>query len=337
MSYTKHIVNANSKNYGYSRAASQIKYLVYHYTANKTDTAKANANYFKNNVVKASAHYFVDENDIYQSVPDLKAAYAVGGRKYSDCTTTGGGKMYGKITNSNSISIEMCSTNGVITEATLKNAISLGKELMKKYNIPISNVYRHFDVNGKHCPGWTGWYGKNNSKWTNFKNRLTEKTSADGSSSSKKTKVTYTSHRITDDKWGKEITEASTEYSGEFGKSIDKITIKLSNGKITYTAHRTDGKWGGEITGYSKTDTNKYAGSSNKPIDAIAIKATGIVGALKYRVHRKKDKKWGNWITGYSKTDTNKYAGSFGKEIDAIQIKIEYPIRRLSELPEAAK
>lgn len=168
---------ANSANYGGSRNTSSIKYLIYHYTANKTDKAKSNANYFKNNVVKASAHYFVDENDIYQSVEDLRIAYAVGGAKWSDCGSTGGGSMYGKITNANSISIEMCSTNGVISEATIKNAVKLGKELMKKYCIPISNVYRHFDVNGKHCPGWNGWYGNNDSKWIDLKNKLSDSSS----------------------------------------------------------------------------------------------------------------------------------------------------------------
>lgn len=145
--------------------------------------------------------------------------------------------------------------------------------------------------------------------------------------SAAKTKVTYITHRISDNKWGNEIvgynTANSMGYSGVLGKSIDKVAIKLSKGTITYIAHRTDGKWGGTITGYSTTDTNKYAGSAGKPIDAVAMKASGIVGTLKYRVHRKSDNKWGSWITGYSTTDTNKYAGSFGKEIDAIQIGIE--------------
>ena len=80
--------------------------------------------------------------------------------------------MYGKITNTNSISIEMCSSNGEILEATLQNAVRLGKELMQKYHIPLSNVYRHFDVNGKHCPGWDGWYGKDSAKWNEFRSRL---------------------------------------------------------------------------------------------------------------------------------------------------------------------
>ena len=140
-----------------------------------------------------------------------------------------------------------------------------------------------------------------------------------------KTIVTYTSHRIETNKWGKEIVGYNLinnmGYSGSFGKKLDKFTVKLSEGEITYTAHR-NGKWGNEIHGYSMTDTNNYAGSSNKPIDAIAIKATGINGKLKYRVHRT-DGKWGKWITGYSLTDTNNYAGSFGKPIDAIQIGIE--------------
>lgn len=172
MNLTIQKLSANPANYGGSRNASSIRYLIYHYTANRTDRAVSNATYFRNNVVKASAHYFVDGQEIYQSVEDLRTAYSVGGAKWSDCCSTGGGSMYGRITNANSISIEMCSTNGRITEPTLQNAVTLGKALMKKYNIPISNVYRHFDVNGKHCPGWNGWYGQDCPEWLALKNRL---------------------------------------------------------------------------------------------------------------------------------------------------------------------
>lgn len=141
------------------------------------------------------------------------------------------------------------------------------------------------------------------------------------------TEVIYTSHRISDNKWGNEIKGYqninSMGYSGVFGKAIDKIAVRLTNGFLTYTVHRKNGGWGNEINGFSTTDTNKYAGSTGQPIDAIAIKATGISGKIKYRIHRKTDGKWGDWICGYSKTDTTGYAGSFGKEIDAIQIGIE--------------
>lgn len=172
MSYTIKEQLANSGNYGGSRNASQIKYLIFHYTGNDGDKAANNAAYFQQNIVKASAHYFVDDTTVWRSVPDLKVAWAVGGSKYPNADKTGGGTMYGVITNTNSISIEMCDTirNGVYqaSEATLANAAALGRELMEKYHIPIENVYRHFDVTGKHCPS----YLVNAQKWAEFKKRL---------------------------------------------------------------------------------------------------------------------------------------------------------------------
>ena len=172
MSYTLKEQLANSGNYGGSRNASQIRYLVYHYTGNDGDKAANNAKYFQNNIVKASAHYFVDDTTVWRSVPDLKVAWSVGGSKYANADKTGGGTMYGVITNTNSLSIEMCDTirNGVYqaSEATLANAAALGRALMEKYDIPIENVYRHFDVTGKHCPS----YLVNAQKWAEFKKRL---------------------------------------------------------------------------------------------------------------------------------------------------------------------
>nr|DAQ03678.1 MAG TPA: N-acetylmuramoyl-L-alanine amidase [Caudoviricetes sp.] len=172
MSYTIKEQLANSGNYGGSRNASQIRYLVYHYTGNDGDRAANNAKYFQNNIVKASAHYFVDDTTVWRSVPDLKVAWSVGGSKYANAHKTGGGTMYGVITNTNSLSIEMCDTirNGVYqaSEATLANAAALGRALMEKYDIPIENVYRHFDVTGKHCPS----YLVNAQKWAEFKKRL---------------------------------------------------------------------------------------------------------------------------------------------------------------------
>lgn len=172
MSYTLKEQLANSGNYGGSRNASQIRYLVYHYTGNDGDKAANNAAYFHWNTAKASAHYFVDDTTVWRSVPDLKVAWSVGGSKYANADKTGGGTMYGIITNTNSISIEMCDTirNGVYqaSEATLANAAALGRELMAKYGIPLERVYRHFDVTGKHCPS----YLVNAQKWAEFKKRL---------------------------------------------------------------------------------------------------------------------------------------------------------------------
>lgn len=165
---------ANRANYGSKRALSNIKYIVVHYTANDGDTDEGNGNYFANHIINASAHYFVDGDSITQSVPDNYIAYSVGGKKYADCNKTGGGKFYGQCTNANSISIELCDEvkNGKsdFTASTVDNAVELIKVLMKKYNIDINHVIRHFDVNGKPCPKPY----VDNAKWKEFKNIITE-------------------------------------------------------------------------------------------------------------------------------------------------------------------
>lgn len=161
-------------NRGGTRRLSDVRYLVYHYTGNDGDTAMANAKYYRDNVVRASAHYFVDDREIVQSVADEEIAWAVGGRKWKDCAQTGGGTLHGVVTNANSISIEMCGTLGDgsrrASETTLRNAAALGRRLMARYGIPIERVVRHFDVTGKYCPA----YLMDNRAWAAFKARLTQ-------------------------------------------------------------------------------------------------------------------------------------------------------------------
>lgn len=172
MEVTRKTALAHKSNFGGTRALSSIRYIVLHYTANDGDSGESNAKYFQKPNRNASAHYFVDDDSITQSVPDNFIAWSVGGKKYTDCEKTGGGKLYGTATNANSISIEMCDTkkDGKLqaTEKTMKNAAALCMELMEKYHIDISRVIRHFDVNGKHCPA----YFMDATAWEEFKNRL---------------------------------------------------------------------------------------------------------------------------------------------------------------------
>ena len=129
------------------------------------DTDEANAKYFHNNVVKASAHYFVDDDSYTKSVPLKNIAWSVGGKKYPNCGKTGGGKKYGLCTNANSINIELCDTvkdgKAGASAVTIQNAVTLTKKLMKKYNIDKAHVVRHFDVTGKACPA----YWVDDKKW----------------------------------------------------------------------------------------------------------------------------------------------------------------------------
>lgn len=146
-------------NYGaYRGAPTSDYYIVIHYTANDGDTDEGNGNYFASKLVSASAHYFVDDDSVTQSVPDDYTAWSVGGSRWTDYKTTGGAKLYGIAKNANTINVELCDTvkNGVIypTEATIRNAAYLVKSLMQKYGIRIDHVIRHFDVNGKHCPAY---------------------------------------------------------------------------------------------------------------------------------------------------------------------------------------
>lgn len=172
MAYKTKINYANRKNYGAYRDPSKIKYIVWHYTASDGATDENSGNYFKNNVTKTSAHYFVDDDSVTISVPDTYTAYSVGGSRYYDYKKTGGARLYKVATNANTLNIELCDVvkNGKhdVTEKTLENAIELTRSLMKKYNIPLSNVIRHFDVTGKYCPA----YFMDEAKWRANKERI---------------------------------------------------------------------------------------------------------------------------------------------------------------------
>ena len=153
----------NRSNYGALR--QRTYYIVIHYTGNAKDTARANANYFANNRVGASAHYFVDENEIYSSVPEGYIAW--------HCETRG---MSFKCAcrNNNSIGIELCTCgNYQISDKTAERAAELVKSLMDKYDVPVDRVIRHYDVCGKRCPA--PWVDDVN-KWLAFKEMLQDMT-----------------------------------------------------------------------------------------------------------------------------------------------------------------
>ena len=157
---------AHSSNFTKGRK-QKIQFLVIHYTANNGDLAKSNCNYFKSPNRNASAHYFVDEKEIWQSVEDNNTAWHCG---------TKGKYYHNRCRNDNAIGIELCSEkdskgNYYFNNETINNAIALTKMLMKKYNIPIENVIRHYDVTRKVCPAP---FVNNNVAWNNFKNSLKE-------------------------------------------------------------------------------------------------------------------------------------------------------------------
>ena len=185
-----------------------IKYIVIHYTAGVTSKSGSAANvagYFANTNVGASADFIVDDSNIVQYNPDIKNRYcwSVGGSNWGNK----GGKLYGVATNRNCINIEICSTNSTgritnandkyfsFTDAVVNNALELTKYLMQQYGIDADHVIRHYDVNGKTCPGIIGWNAESGSeaKWNAFKAKLKSSatTTATSATATAKT-VSYT-------------------------------------------------------------------------------------------------------------------------------------------------
>lgn len=126
-----------------SRNGTPIKYIVIHDTGNTSKGADANAHYsfFNSADRQSSAHYFVDDSQVLRIIKDSDKSWHCG---------DGNGR-YG-ITNANSIGIEICiNINGDFNIAFDK-AAQLTSLLMKKYNISISNVVRHYDASRKICP-----------------------------------------------------------------------------------------------------------------------------------------------------------------------------------------
>lgn len=175
--------NPNFGTHNTSKRNGNIEYIVIHYVG-ATGTAKNNIDYYnQRSTTNASADFYVGfEGEIWQYNPYPKDRYcwAVGGGKQS----SQGGSLYGKAKNANSVSIEMCvrnkgnknanSKDWYFEQATIDSAVELAKYLMKLYGVPASRVIRHFDVNGKYCPGVYGWNSASGSEsaWKDFKKRI---------------------------------------------------------------------------------------------------------------------------------------------------------------------
>ena len=139
-------------------------YIVVHDTGNKTDSDEGNANYFCTGSRDASANYFVDDDSITQVVKDTDGAFHCG---------DGHGEF--GITNRNSIGVEQCRINNVVTAKTEANCMDMVRVLMARYKIPASRVVRHYDCSHKNCPSSFNLDGKW-TRWTKFKAKLTGST-----------------------------------------------------------------------------------------------------------------------------------------------------------------
>lgn len=153
---------ARRENHGGARI-KPVEFLVIHYTSNRGDTARNNADYFAREITRTSAHYFVDETEIWQSVPDDRVAWHCGGSTYH----------HAECRNANSIGIEICMNDkqGTVRQGSIDHAVKLVRMLMDKYSIPVGRVIRHYDVTHKNCPAPLV---EKPARWADFRKELSQ-------------------------------------------------------------------------------------------------------------------------------------------------------------------
>lgn len=153
----------NTSNYQAVKSR-EVSYVVMHYTGNVKDTAKGNAAYFQGKDRSASAHFFVDETSIYQSVKLHDVAWHCGAHKYE----------HPSCRNLNAVGIEMCTSgNSKISKKTQKHAAALCAYICQELGITSGQVdtyvLRHYDVTHKRCPAQMVDSPK---EWEAFKNQV---------------------------------------------------------------------------------------------------------------------------------------------------------------------
>lgn len=135
--------------YNYSsRKGNKIQYLVIHDTGNSGVGANALNHYkfFGGGNRNAPAHYFVDDKMIVQIIGDSFSSWHCGDDQ-------GRGRALNGVRNCTSIGIELCINSDGNYDKAYENLVELVKNLMVKFNIPVSRVCRHYDVSRKRCPG----------------------------------------------------------------------------------------------------------------------------------------------------------------------------------------
>lgn len=281
------------------KSSRQIKYIVIHYTGNGTDTAKANANYFRSVNRGASAHYFVDDEFVYQSVKDKDEAWSVG-KNY------GSNNLFNKVTNSNSISIEMCSKNSIITNETFYNTVELTISLMNKYNISSDNVYRHYDVCSKQCPGWSGWGTRANDTgtvWNKFKASIKANVNTN----------TYPHYRAHIQSIGWDTVQNVGGLAGTTGRALRMEAIKIDYPGVAIEAKAHIQSIGDVSYGVINSSTVIGTTGQKKRLEALYLK-----GPVQARVHVQSI----GWMP-WTDMSTGTWIGTKGKALrmEAIEIK----------------
>ncbi len=133
-------------------ALKKVLAIIAHWTANtnRGADAVANRNYFNLGSRYASAHYCVDSRQAVRCLPECEVGYHVGAARYKPV-----GERLRKgfpSPNYTTIGFEMCVNKDGDWSKTVNHSTSLAAWLLRKHNLGIDALYRHYDVTGKDCP-----------------------------------------------------------------------------------------------------------------------------------------------------------------------------------------
>lgn len=278
-------IKCNSTNYQTS-SSRNVQYIVIHYTGNQKDLAVNNAKYFQGTNRKASAHFFVDNTSIYQSVDLKNVAWHCGGSSYK----------HKNCRNINSIGIEMCCTDGnyMVSTKTQENTAYLCARLCKILGISDNEVdtyvLTHNLITGKICPRQ---YVTNPQQFVAFKNMVkdilnkgvvvnnvsnsTSTTPSTSNKTSKEVPVKITQSKTNVQKYLNEYYGTQIKYvlgkllvvDGILGTNSKRgIAIAMQVELNKLGANLTvDGKFGGK----SSTAFTKYVGTLKKGSKGIFV------------------------------------------------------------------
>ena len=118
----------------------EVKKIAVHYVGSPNSSALSNRNYFENckeGGRYVSSHYIVGlKGEVIQCIPLDEWSY---------CTNQANGY---------TISIETChpKSDGVFNDNTYVSLCELCAMLLKKYNLTVNDLIRHYDVTQKQCP-----------------------------------------------------------------------------------------------------------------------------------------------------------------------------------------
>lgn len=158
-----YIIEKYHGGYNIQPRRDSVKYIVVHYVGDgdsSAGSARRNCMYFAGGNRQASAHYFIDDGNIYEYAdPSTHATWHCG---------DGHGK-YG-ITNQNSIGIEVCNNGGPYTDNEVARLTWLTQKLMSDFGVPADHIVRHYDASRKECPLY---YVQNPAEWDKLRAQIT--------------------------------------------------------------------------------------------------------------------------------------------------------------------